>query len=83
MLHIDLLIFKVEEEKVTFKIFEALRKLASSNDSCYMIDVLDSVVFYSFQEIIQHDALEHYIMKGDKVNTENTNFARAGGLSRG
>ncbi|WJZ98601.1 hypothetical protein VitviT2T_017113 [Vitis vinifera] len=61
--HQGKLILRVQDEQVTFNVFEAM-KFPSDVDACFAISVLDRVVAETFHETFPTSPLENFIMNG-------------------
>ena len=55
------LIFRVQDEQVTFNVFEAM-KYPSEIDTCLQIDTIDKVIIESFRDTMPNDTLEACIV---------------------
>ena len=66
--HQGKLILRVQDEKVTFNVFEAM-KFPSDIDACFAISVFDRVVAKTFHETFPTSPLENCIMNGRNLGT--------------
>lgn len=64
------LVLRVEDEEVTFVIYESMKKPIEKDDECYFVDIVDITVSGSVQEIIKDDPMELCILQGE-VNKDN------------
>ncbi|KAL5544755.1 hypothetical protein UlMin_008539 [Ulmus minor] len=62
------LILRVQDEQVTFNVFEAM-KFPSDVDACFEISVLDRVVAEKFHESFPSSSLENCIVNGQTLGT--------------
>ncbi|KAL5573789.1 hypothetical protein UlMin_023386 [Ulmus minor] len=66
--HQGKLILRVQDEQVTFNVFEAM-KFPSDVDACFEISVLDRVVAEKFHEYFPSSPLENCIVNGKTIGT--------------
>ncbi|KAL5580373.1 hypothetical protein UlMin_012815 [Ulmus minor] len=66
--HQGKLILRVQDEQVTFNVFEAM-KFPSDVDACFEISVLDRVVAEKFHESFPSSSLENCIVNGQTIGT--------------
>ncbi|KAL5580236.1 hypothetical protein UlMin_012678 [Ulmus minor] len=66
--HQGKLILRVQDEQVTFDVFEAM-KFPSDVDACFEISVLDRVVAKTFHESFPSSPLENCIFNGNTIGT--------------
>ncbi|KAL5569930.1 hypothetical protein UlMin_026505 [Ulmus minor] len=66
--HQGKLILRVQDEQVTFNVFEAM-KFPSDVDACFEISVLDRVVAEKFHESFPSSPLENFILNGKTLGT--------------
>ncbi|KAL5542585.1 hypothetical protein UlMin_010295 [Ulmus minor] len=66
--HQGKLILRVQDEQVTFNVFEAM-KFPSDVDVCFGISVLDRVVAENFHESFPSSPLENCILNGKTIGT--------------
>ncbi|KAL5542831.1 hypothetical protein UlMin_010541 [Ulmus minor] len=66
--HQGKLILRVQDEQVTFNVFEAM-KFPSDVDACFEISVLDRVVAENFHESFPSSPLENCILNGKTIGT--------------
>ncbi|KAL5573761.1 hypothetical protein UlMin_023358 [Ulmus minor] len=66
--HQGKLILRVQDEQVTFNVFEAM-KFPSDVDACFVISVLDRVVAENFHESFSSSPLENCIVNGKTLET--------------
>ncbi|KAL5580118.1 hypothetical protein UlMin_012560 [Ulmus minor] len=66
--HQGKLILRVQDEQVTFNVFEAM-KFPSDVDACFEISVLDRVVAENFHESFPSSPLENCILNGKTLGT--------------
>ena len=63
------LTLRVQDEEVTFNIFDAM-KYPSNNDECYYIDIVDKVTIEMFEKEIPILPLEACIIYSDTITEE-------------
>ena len=66
--HQGKLILRVQDEQITFNVFEAM-KFPSDVDACFEISVLDRVVAENFHESFPYSPLENCILNGKTTGT--------------
>ncbi|KAL5560451.1 hypothetical protein UlMin_036662 [Ulmus minor] len=66
--HQGKLILRVQDEQVTFNVFEAM-KFPSDVDACFEISVLDRIVAEKFHESFPSSSLENCIVNGQTIGT--------------
>ena len=66
--HQGKLILRVQDEQVTFNVFEAT-KFPSDVDACFEISVFDRVVAEKFHESFPSSSLENCIVNGQTIGT--------------
>ncbi|KAK5784924.1 hypothetical protein PVK06_039465 [Gossypium arboreum] len=64
------LVLRVGDKEIIFKIYDAMRFSREQDDSCYFIDSIDHTAQGSFQEIIQKDTTELYLVPKEETNDE-------------